>query len=359
MNATCNSANPFNSSELSGEWLKAAPPFRRCLWYICLSFVGLACLGGWISSKVIGRPLDDVLVGVIFMLMISLSAALTLRWRLHVGTDGITRRRVFWQDRWTWSDFASGRIRKPEGSVAAFVDPARPWWRRHLRIGYLSGLDCSGVMKLINTAYVLPPAAEVPDEIVIWSGWERWQFSPEGIRLKSKSKNWEYAWADVQWLNMQRADEKRLDFQRICLELPDCELKLAYATHQGGRTPTWRGATAEVVSMMLTMYIDPSRVEILIPGTRPRRLEAVRKEYEGLQKRLRGTMRAYALMGFVLCAAIGWFGMTKGWIPAAVIAFPYGSMVGGVAWSARKRALAQRAQLETWIHEMSHGDDRT
>ncbi|BBO35382.1 hypothetical protein [Lacipirellula parvula] len=359
MNATYHSANPSNNSELSGEWLKAAPPYRRCLWYICLSFVGLACLGGWISSKVIGRPLDDVLVGVIFMLMISLSAALTLRWRLHVGADGITRRRVFWQDCWTWNDFASGRIRKSEGYAAVLIDPARPWWRRHLRIDYLSGPDCIAVLKLINAAYVLPPAAEVPDEIVIWSGWERWQFSPEGIRLKSRNKNWEYAWADVQWLNMQRADEKRLDFLHLCLELPDRKLKLAYATHQGGRTPTWRGATAEVIGMMLTMYIDPSRVEILIPGTRPRRLEEIRKEHEKLQERLRGSLLAYALIGLVLSAAIVWIGMTKGWVPALIMTLPYGSMVGGVAWSMRKRALAKLAQLKTWIDEMSDGDDRT
>jgi hypothetical protein len=121
MNATSHSADASHSTELQGEWLKAAPPYRRCLWYVCLSFVGLACLGGWLQREVIGRPLHDVLVGVVSMLIVSLGAALTLRWRLHVGVDGITRRRVFWEDRWTWSDFASGRLRKPEGSMAAFV----------------------------------------------------------------------------------------------------------------------------------------------------------------------------------------------------------------------------------------------
>jgi hypothetical protein len=215
------------------------------------------------------------------------------------------------------------------------------------------------VLKLINAAYVLPPAAEIPDEITIRSKWEKWEFSPQGIRLNLRSKSWEYAWSDVQWLSMIRADEKRLDFLHLCLELPERKLELTYMSHQGGRTPTWRGATAEIVGMMLTLYVAPSRVEVLIPGSRPRRLEEIRKEYEGLKKRLRGATQSYALMGLLFAAALAWLGTTKGWIPASMMAFGYGATFGAMALSMRKRSLVKLAKLETWIDEMSHGDDRT
>ncbi len=58
-------------------------------------------------------------------------------------------------------------------------------------------------------------------------------------------------WGEVRRVYVTRPDPVRRDFTHLPVLLPGMEIEWKLVTHQGGTTPTWRGATAEEIHEML------------------------------------------------------------------------------------------------------------
>ena len=118
---------------------RIAPAMRRSCWYVMLSALPLAGVRFYVSRIVETKDWSDTGTGILIFVFLFVASLLALRWKLCLDRDGISRRRAFFWDKWTWSDFASGRIQKP--AAGALYDPARPLGRRTLNVDWLAADD--------------------------------------------------------------------------------------------------------------------------------------------------------------------------------------------------------------------------
>ncbi|MCE5268742.1 MAG: hypothetical protein LLG00_12740, partial [Planctomycetaceae bacterium] len=222
---------------------RISPELRRCCWWGIGGAVLSGCVFYW-SAHVRHRDPIGIVIGCAMFLLVAVALTFALHWRVVVDSQGIARRRFGRWDRWTWEDFASGRIGKRHAYI--LVDPARAWWRRSLNLGYLDSDDIPTVMAAINARYRLPPPPGVPDSLTIKYGFfRRITLDRNGIQLLVRGTPHAYLWGEVGQVDITRMDPLRRDFKCVEIALPDHTIELDLVT-----TP-YKGATAEEINEFL------------------------------------------------------------------------------------------------------------
>jgi len=312
--------------------------------------VGLAGVFFCVARFVQNRGPFDVAAGCTLFLLLVVAMVLALRWKLCVDEHGITRRSLFGRDSWTWNDLASGRIDKLYPYTLRA--PARPWWRRKLRLGYMSSDDIQEVLGEINRHYRLPPPPEIPDTLKIKYGIGRSAvFDDKGVHLVVRGAPLTYLWAEVQGVHVTRMDPVRRDFMSLVITLPDQEIELKLVTHQGGTSPTWRGATSEVVNEFLLRHVPPARVDVSVVGEPLQKREHVERRLRKAESSLRFITIVMAVFVPLLVALLVWMaiadGVVKAIVMAGMVALSLGPLFAFVYRSHRKQVGQLRDRLKS------------
>ncbi len=326
-----------------------APQLRRCLYYALVSIPLLAGVAIWVN-RFLGQPnvVGPTISELVIFSVAELTLLLPLTWKLCVDERGIARRFLGRWDFWTWDDFASGRIEKRDRYT--FYDPTRPWWRRKLRLDCMATKERGTLVRQINEHYRLPPPPEVPESITIKYGlWRSTTFDGNGIHHTIRSQPREYLWSDVARVRITRLEPLRRDFSMLQIFFPDEELKLQFVSHQGGRSPTWRGPEADVIAEFLQKHLSPARVDVDIAGERPSRREDVEAMLATAKRQTKELNWCLGICIALLLPAFVWMALDRGILPAAIMFAGYGLVIVPVCWSAVGHRRRQVAQLDQWL----------
>lgn len=269
----------------------------------------------------------DIVAGCLGFALLAAGAAVPLRWKLRVDELGIVRRLLLRWDRWEWADLATGRVLKQHPYT--LYDPQRPWWRRKLRLEYMAPADIQEVITAVNTHYKLPAPPEVPDAVTIKYGIRRSvTFDDDGIHLKIGGRVREYTWRELRSIHVVRIEPLRRDFTNLWIELPDEEIELTLVTHQGGTTPSWRGATAEELNEYLIHSPAADRMHVTIAGeplSRPKHIEFKLRKAE---KARRDLLIMVAIFTPMMVVVLVWMaiedGLFKALLMSAMTALVFG-----------------------------------
>ncbi|MEM7391840.1 MAG: hypothetical protein AAF492_05780 [Verrucomicrobiota bacterium] len=245
----------------------------------------LAVAFSWVARNIQNRGVGDIALGCSFFVVFAALMGLSLRWKLRVDENGLSRRLIRW-DLWTWSALESGRIRKLYPYT--LFDPERPWWRRRLGLGSMDAGELQDVIAAVNTRYKLPSSPDTPDTLTIQYGYRRTvELHRKGVQLTIRDRRREFLWPDVREVHLLRMDPLRRDFESLVILLPDQEVELRLLTHQGGTSPSWRGATAEVVNQFLFKFVPAGRIHISLAGQPLTKPEQIERKLREARKRVR------------------------------------------------------------------------
>lgn len=313
-----------------------APYYRRCCWY---AIVGLGvCAIVFCCVAVFDPNLGpvDVAGGCGGFALIAAGAAVPLRWRLRLDEDGIARRLIRRWDRWAWADLATGRVLKRHPHT--LCDPQRPWWRRTLRLDYMAPADTQEVVSAINAHYTLPPPPDVPEAVTIKYNLRRSvTFDADGIHLRPGRRVREYTWRELRGIHIVRMDALRRDFTSLLIELPDEEIELTLITHQGGTSPTWRGATAEEFNEFLFHSPAADRIHVTIGGNPLSKPTHIRFELEKAEKSRRDLLIMVAIFTPLMIGLFVWMAIEDGPLLAILMSTMTFLVFGPVFWHLWRR----------------------
>jgi hypothetical protein len=333
--------------------LRIAPEYRRSAIYALIAVVPLWLILFWVAHFIQGNaPWRAAARGTPFLLL-GLAMIVPLRWALRIDETGMARRILFRWDAWSWEELASGRIEKRH--PLTLVDPARPWWRRRLALSYLQAADMALVIQRINAVYRLPDPSPLPEVLAIKYGFRRSaRFDSQGILLEGKESR-AYLWSEVGRVHITRIEPLRRDFTNLELVLPDREIELKFISHQGGRSPTWRGATAEVVSEFLTRYVPPERIDTDFYGERPARRIDVERMLAKTNKQRRDFGWCFVIAGAMVGGLLIWAAMIGRLLAAVVMTALFSISYGPIYWWMLARLRSRCAELERTLANFDEG----
>lgn len=297
---------------------RIAPMYRRCCWYLIVGFGLIVVVASLIGPMAPQRGPADIARTLVVVGLLWLAMFAALQWKLRLDEHGISRRLLFYWDHWNWSDFASGRIRKLVSHT--LYDQERPLWRRRLGLGFLEDRDRQVVLGIINAYYVLPPPPAVPETLTLRYGFRRKvTFDEGGIHLTDKNVPREFQWNELRHVHMTRLDPLRRDFVSLQIALPDEVIELKYVTHQGGTSPTWRGATADEVNEFLFAHVPSDRIDVSTPEEQSLNREVIERELKEAIKQQRQMKFCLTIFGAPLVACFVWLALQRGVFQGAVM----------------------------------------
>jgi hypothetical protein len=350
-----NRSEPFEPT-----YFHLAPELRRSAVYFLVSLPLIAAVVVWVGVVVNRQPAVNVVPALVVPGLIGLALILALRWTVRIDDRGVARCFLFRWDVWAWDDFASGRIQKRYRYT--FRDPARPWWRRRLRLDHLSGCDVKRAIEVINARYRLPDPPELPEALTVKYGLRRSvRLDRNGVHVLAGDEPREYLWNDVKRVRITRMDPLRRDFHQLVIELPHEEFTWRMVTHQGGTTATWSGATSEELNEFLHKFMPAERIDVDICGERPKRRVDTEKQLQEARKQYRACFTVF--WGFVslalvvlLCMALAG-GLLKGVVMGVIFVIYAGLLFVFMRRDSRKRCI----KLEGWLaaYETEDGNPST
>lgn len=328
-----------------------APELRRCCWYVILGAVALTIVFFLIARFVQNRGGADVALGCVLFAILAAAMILPLRWKLRLDENGVSRRLFRW-DLWSWSDLQSGRIRKIYPYT--LYDPERPWWRRRMRLGYMEANDIQEVISTVNTRYTLPLPPDVPDTLTIKYGFRRKvTFDHKGIHLTVCDRPYEYLWRDLREIHLTRMDPARRDFKSLLITLPNQELELKLVTHQGGTSPTWRGATAEEINEYLVQFVPTDRIHTSIAGQQLTKREHIERKLQEAKKRTREFAVITLVFLPLIVGLLVWMAIDDGILKAIVMGAMFAVFPGSVIFFVYR---SHRKQISDLIDSLKKAD---
>lgn len=338
-----------------GDCFRVAAELRRSAVYVMVCALPLAAFAFWVSRFVQQRSTLEAASISAVLATLGLAMIVPLRWTLRVEHEGIARRVLLGWDRWRWSDFAAGRIRKQY--PCTFVDPERPWWRRKLRFGFMAGDDVKVVLERINAHYRLPPPPQLPHALRVKYGFRRSAaLDATGVHVLASGEPTEYLWSDVRRVHITRIDPIRRDFKTCEVFLPDREIALKIVSHQGGTSPSWRGATPEMVSEFLSRHVPAERIDVDIQGERPARREDAEKQLKQAREAERALRILFRVFTPVLAALLVWTAVAesvwKAVVMTAMCTVPPGAVFISICRLSRKHT----RELEKLVASYDNGD---
>jgi hypothetical protein len=322
-----------------------APAMRRSCWYVMLSTAPLAGVAYYVLRIVDAKDWPDMPQIPLFAILF-VACLLALRWKLCVDNDGISRRRAMSWDKWTWSDFASGRIQKP--GPCALYDPARPLGRRTLYLPWLAADDLCEVLAAINVHYRLPPPPDVAERLAIkWGTFYRNRVGLDdgGIDLLVQGKSAFHTWSEVRRVSIVRSDPLRRDFRFMHIEIDGKVIEWKVIS---GR-PNWQGATAEQLNEYCLNRIPAEKVAISTEYERADRSYA-RSKLRDAEQSLRASTICTAICLPALIVCLGFMAIACGVLKASMMAafclITVGPFCAASLVSARKRIEELRRESE-------------
>ncbi|MCU0720432.1 MAG: hypothetical protein MUC83_12060 [Pirellula sp.] len=290
---------------------RIAPQLRRCCWYTVAGAAVLGITFFGIARFIQNRGPVEIAVGCLMIAIMAASMAMPLSWKLRVSRDGLERRILFRWDKWRWDEFARGRICKLHPYT--LLDRERPWWRRKLRLGYMDSADIQRVVAAINKHYQLPAPPCVSATLTIQYGFRHSvTFDRQGVQLMSPGRPRLYTWRELSEIHITRMDPIRRDFKSLLMAFPDQEIELKLITHQGGTSPSWRGATAEEINEFLFQNVPADHISVSIEGeplTCPKQIAKKLKHFEKMNRDLGICL---AIFTPLLVACLIWMAITDG-----------------------------------------------
>lgn len=354
-----NRIQPTGMSPNSIEY-RIAPELRRCCWYGIFGLVLIVGVSILIQKLVqlAPRPNSALLITALVVSACLAFLISGLRWRLRVDQEGIATGIFFRRELWTWSDFASGRIRKSYPDH--FSDPQRPWWRRRLNLSYLENDDRFEVISAINMRYVLPPPPEVPPTLEIkYAILSAVNFNDRGIKIKKGKKSNAYEWTDLVEVHFTRTDPLRRDFASLVITLPDQEIEFKLVSGQGGATPNWRGATAEELNEYLMRAVPTDRIGVSIRGQEPNNIRELERRIKTCENSLKSITSMMIILYVLLVIFVAWIVVQKGLWVGLAMAFMFSMqclMVHCVYFSVRqnlRKLMRQHIKLTQALDELA------
>jgi len=334
---------------------RIAASLRRCCWYVIVGVPVVMAVFSWMAHFVQRRGVGDILFCIVPYGLVGLAAVFPLIWRLRVAAHGILVRRLFQEDLWSWEDLSSGRIQKVDDFT--LLDPERPWWRRKLRFGYMASDDVEAVMALVNQHYCLPPPPNLPATLTFRYGFRRSAtFDAKGIQLVVGQASKVHLWHEVKQVLITRADPLRRDFLNLVIELPDDEIELRIASHQYGKTPTWRDATAEEINEFLLDVVEPDRVYVSILGEAPKNRDQILRGLKAARKSATACDSLLGVIALVSMAVFVWIAIVEGLLRAFYLTLPLLLLPGIVVMALRRMNRRQIATLTKYLADFDAGN---
>ena len=321
--------------------LRMAPDLRRCAWYwlvglglvVCTMSSVIAYLNAILAEPPPG-PFWPIYSALAIYPLLSL---IPLRWALRVDERGMSRRRLFGWDLWSWDDIAAGRIQK--GPPFVLIDPRRPWGRRKLSMQSMTPTDRNWISDRINTLYRLPAPPELPESVEVQTVplAKKMRLDADGLQMMHKRQWLRYTWSDVRRVRITRAEPLRRDYVRLLIVLPDREIHLA------------RGVRPEVVSTFVERYAPADRIDVDIDGQRPARRCDVEKLLERHDKEVR-ELRIIFWVAALGGVAVNVMGACDGSLTfTIVLTLVFGAFMAALVVVVGNEFRQQRQKLEQWL----------
>jgi hypothetical protein len=326
---------------------KIAPEYRRCLFYGIAGFVLLAATAWWVQSTI--RP-EQTRVPVLVFVLFAVATFWPLSWRLELDGDGLVRHRLGLADRWSWEDFANGRIQKRY--PFNLVDPARPWWSRKLNLQYLDTNHRNRVLAALNQHYRFAETPRVDELTIKYSLRKTATFGRHGLQVIDRGQRHDYRWADVRHLHILRTEAVRQDFRELNLMLPDREIGLRMVAHQGGTSPTWHKATAEQVNDFLLTHVPQQHISVDIVGERPHHPTDIERDLRRLQSEYWQLKICMSVLAVASAGSLLWLAIEGPPIRTLVMTIPFLLLALLFAF-VRKQHHDEVTKRQHWLSELS------
>ncbi len=286
-----------NSKETAINEYRMSAANRRCAIYMIIaSALAVPCLYLTIHLKG-GRFVEIIPAFVVCPLLIPL-LTYPLFWKLRVDENGLSRRRFWFWDHWSWDDFATGAIEKRESFQ--LYDPKRRLGFRCLDLGCLDRDDRREVIQAINR-YYRPVAVDVREELVLTTVYRKSKkvvLNQRGMIVCSGQQDQFHSWDDISLVQFVRYDEVRNDFRNLLIRFSKGEVELVPENQI--YLPIWRrfrGATAEEVSLFILSHVEASCVDERIVGRIPRTCREIENELKDV---LAGSMAGFLMVALVM-----------------------------------------------------------
>ncbi len=330
---------------------RIAPELRRCCYYWIVGTLIIDAGIYYALHVVAGRPFENLVAGWVVSGIAALATIVPLRWKLRVDGQGIRRHLLFRWDLWSWDDMASGRLKKTQSHT--ILDPARPWWRRTLTFGFMTPENIQIVVKAINAHYQLPAPPELPERLKIKYGFRRSaMFDQDGVHFRIKGLEKAYPWRDVQNVFIIRVDPLRRDFWSMQIILPDEEMEFKFITHQHGTSPSWRGASAELINEFLHHHVQIERISVAISGEPIANREQLERKLRELEKSGRSMRVMAGILLILIPSFLLWIWITASFAGAlamgALLALPSPAVIW-VYRLHRARIKELKSQLDSQV----------
>jgi hypothetical protein len=319
-----------------------APKLQRCCWYVIAAWPALAVVFLLVARFCAGRGPGDITFGLVLFSLLAAAPAVLLRWRVRTDDQGVSRRLVWRWDLWTWTDLASGRIRKLH--PYKLLDPARPWWRQTLNLEFVGSEVRQELLAQINSHYQLPPPPAVPDSLTIRYGFRhKLIFDAKGIRHFVGRVPTYYPWSEIAHARITRMDPLRRDFSGLIVVLPDREIELKIV----GDSPNWRGAASEEINEYLRHNLPADRIEAAIAGEPPRKRAQIERGLLAAKRNARDFRIVMAVFLPLMVGVLIWIAIQDGIVKSVVMALLYSiPSVPLVLFLWR----SQQRQIREWTH---------
>jgi len=315
--------------------------------------VGAVVLGGvfyWVARFVQNRGWIDVACGCGVFAIVAVALTFVLRRRLLLDSRGIERRRFFRSDSWTWTEIASGRIRK--SYAYTLLDPNRPWWRRKLSLDYYYD-DIPEIWAAVNAHYQLPPPPTLGESLTVKYGFRRSvTLDRSGIQLFVRGAPHMYLWREVRLAHFTRMDPLRRDFKSLELTLPDQTIQWKLSSTQYGTYPTWRGATSEEISEFLLHHLAPDQIDTSIAGEPPKKREYIEKKLRAAKNQKRQFVIILAILLPLLIGTLIWMAIGESVVKAVFMAAFSAILFGPVLVFLYRSNSKQIADLESRLDSL-------
>jgi hypothetical protein len=332
-------------------FFRITPELRRCGYYVLAAGPLFASIYFGINFLFQFEPISATIQRSAITLLICMGVALfPFRWAVRIDRQGVARRVLFRWNLFTWEDISSGRIEKRHAFV--LVDPARPWWRRKISIGLMGFTNIKQAIAWINARYRLPDPPELPEVVELKYGFRHAaKFDAKGFYYEDAKDIRQYLWNEIVRVHFLRMDPVRRDFWSLEIDLPDRQIALTFVTHQGGTTPNWSGASAEMISTFLERHLPAERIVVDIAGERPLERIDLEKQLAKLQESRRALRWCLSIFGTLLVATLVWMAVDESIAKALIMTGVSAIPIVPVAWFLRSDTKKKTQKIEKQLAE--------
>jgi len=184
-------------------------------------------------------------------------------WRVRIDREGISWRRRWCWRRWTWQDFAEGKLQRQRDATGGYIDVGIG---QTLDLGFLSVIESRPEVdfQLVNSiclAFWAPPPLDLPDELTVKvetgiAKHMRVWLHAEGVSIVEREIKTTYSWNGVR-ARFLRLDDRHPAFQILHLVVSERDIRLSAL--RGSRN--WKGPDATCIGAFLQQHLAPEQVE--------------------------------------------------------------------------------------------------